>query len=209
MWSVAFTATGMVIAARVTSTSAASTTEDYGRMGSPDDWNSGVSLARMAYFIRLSIFVKRHELRSMGGPRSSSNSFLTSNRGGGAEASCFSHRRVRFSSCGRWASNIPPPCLVHLCTLHMNISGKRPASPLPRRLDDIVRPRIYDDKKAKSSSAVPPVDGHSVEHGQEVLSFSASLQRDLTHENINDLILGTTIRLAKEGKRLVKAPRLL
>ncbi|KAM5535634.1 hypothetical protein V8D89_010621 [Ganoderma adspersum] len=90
----------------------------------------------------------------------------------------------------------------------MNISGKRPASPLPRRLDDIVRPRFYNDKKAKSSSAVPPVDGHSVERGQEVLS-SVSLQRALSHENINDLILGTTIRLAKEGKRLVKAPQLL
>lgn len=48
-----------------------------------------------------------------------------------------------------------------------------------------------------------------MEHGQEVLSFSASLQHDLSHENINDLILGATIRLTKEGKRLIKAPRLL
>ncbi|PIL36763.1 hypothetical protein GSI_00453 [Ganoderma sinense ZZ0214-1] len=91
----------------------------------------------------------------------------------------------------------------------MNVSGKRPASPLPRSFDDIVRPRILDVKKDKRPSTQTPLSDRSVEHGQEVLSFSVSLQHDLSHENINDLILGTTIRLAKEGKRLVKAPRLL
>ncbi|KAI1792921.1 hypothetical protein LXA43DRAFT_1003819 [Ganoderma leucocontextum] len=91
----------------------------------------------------------------------------------------------------------------------MSLSGKRPASPLPRIFDDIVRPRISNDKKDKRSSTITPLDDRSVEHGQEVLSFSASLRHDLTHENINDLILGTTIRLAQEGKRLIQAPRLL
>ena len=92
----------------------------------------------------------------------------------------------------------------------MSFSSKRSASPLPRNLDEVFRPRIlYDKKDDKCQSASTSLDAFSVREGQEVLSLSASLKDDLRHENVNDLILGTTIRLAREGKRLVRAPRLL
>ncbi|EJF62978.1 hypothetical protein DICSQDRAFT_168644 [Dichomitus squalens LYAD-421 SS1] len=91
----------------------------------------------------------------------------------------------------------------------MNLSGKRSASPLPRKLDEVFRPRISHDKKDKFQSATTSLGASLVREGQEVLSLSVSLKHDLRHENVNDLILGTTIRLAQEGKRLIKAPRLL
>ncbi|TFK93863.1 hypothetical protein K466DRAFT_47608 [Polyporus arcularius HHB13444] len=97
----------------------------------------------------------------------------------------------------------------------MNISTKRSASPLPRRFDDIRRIRIADTKKDESKSrksTVAPTTAAGVERpasGQEILSLSPSLQQDLNHTSINDLILQTTAQLASEGKRLVRAPRLL
>ncbi|RPD61928.1 hypothetical protein L227DRAFT_44262 [Lentinus tigrinus ALCF2SS1-6] len=98
----------------------------------------------------------------------------------------------------------------------MNTPTKRSASPLPRRLDDIRRIRIIADAKKDESksrkSTVAPTAAAGVEgppSGQEILSLSPSLQHDLSHTSINDLILQTTVQLASEGKRLVRAPRLL
>ncbi|KAI0751348.1 hypothetical protein C8Q80DRAFT_1156838 [Daedaleopsis nitida] len=94
----------------------------------------------------------------------------------------------------------------------MSLPLKRPPSPLPRRFDDIRRIRRIDaGHKDNIKDAFTPLaaGGLPVRHGQEVLSLSSSLQNGLRHERINDLILETTSRLAREGKRLVRAPRLL
>ncbi|KAI0721875.1 hypothetical protein C8T65DRAFT_629499 [Cerioporus squamosus] len=97
----------------------------------------------------------------------------------------------------------------------MSTSTKRSASPLPRRLDDIRRIRIADapkdESKSRKSTVVPAIAAGVGQptSGQEILSLSPSLRQDLCHTNINDLILQTTVQLASEGKRLVRAPRLL
>ena len=96
-----------------------------------------------------------------------------------------------------------------------SLPAKRPASPLPLHLDNINTTRLRlskekDEAKNRSTPIAPGSHGLlSAGHGQEVLSISSSLQLELRHEHINDLILQTTARLGSEGKRLVRAPRLL
>lgn len=93
----------------------------------------------------------------------------------------------------------------------MSLPLKRPPSPLPRCLDDIRRIRRIDVGHKDNIKDTSPIAASDlpVRHGQEVLSLSSSLQNGMRHESINDLILETTSRLAREGKRLVRAPRLL
>lgn len=95
----------------------------------------------------------------------------------------------------------------------MNTLPKRPASPLPRQLDDIRRIRLTyvkkDNGETSWKSTTAPITRERPASGQEILSLSPSLQRDLGHTNINDLILQTTVQLASEGRRLARAPRLL
>ncbi len=93
---------------------------------------------------------------------------------------------------------------------------KRSASRVSPHFDATLRQRFQanndDDKNLYASTALSDNSDVSflpARHGQEVLSLTPSLKLDLRHENVNDLILETTARLASEGKRLVKAPRLL
>lgn len=100
--------------------------------------------------------------------------------------------------------------LSFVLALRMSHSAKRSASPLPRDLDNIRRFRLSVSKKdtdknqghATASSSHPQL-------GQEVISLSPFLPQATTHQNVNDLILQTAARLAREGKRLTRAPQLL
>ncbi|KAI0771857.1 hypothetical protein BD413DRAFT_46832 [Trametes elegans] len=97
-------------------------------------------------------------------------------------------------------------------------NAKRSPSPLPQHFDNITKVRLTERKKHKSQVPQPeafPETSESLgslilpQRGQEVLSLSPSLPRSSAHENINDLILEITARLAREGKRLIRAPQLL
>ena len=95
-------------------------------------------------------------------------------------------------------------------SLPSSLPTKRSASPLPRHFDETIKIRLTDAQKKEQPSVLPAV--HSsvpAQQGQEILSLSTSLQGGVKHENINDLILETTLRLGREGKRITRAPRLL
>ncbi|KAI0829441.1 hypothetical protein BC628DRAFT_1142795 [Trametes gibbosa] len=95
----------------------------------------------------------------------------------------------------------------------MSLRTKRSPSPLPPHLDNIRKIRLTaKGKKSDKSQGLPATTSStstSPQHGQEVISFSPFLPQFTQRENINDLILQTTARLAQEGKRLTRAPQLL
>ncbi|KAI0334775.1 hypothetical protein GY45DRAFT_1045268 [Cubamyces sp. BRFM 1775] len=100
----------------------------------------------------------------------------------------------------------------------MSPGSKRSPSPLPSHLDTIRKIRIISNKQDHKTNTDSDVtqdttgsDGTTTtpQRGQELLSLSPILQQGSTHENINDRILETTARLAREGKRLTRAPQLL
>ena len=87
--------------------------------------------------------------------------------------------------------------------------AKRSPSPLSSHLDGYLKGINIGNPRKKSKTATPSSpESVSVQRGQEILSLHPSLQHDLGREKLNDLILETTLRLAKEGKRLLRAPRL-
>ncbi|KAJ2971606.1 hypothetical protein NUW54_g12467 [Trametes sanguinea] len=101
----------------------------------------------------------------------------------------------------------------------MTLVKKRSPSPLPHHLDDIKRLREWhqesDDYKrpltistVRAGPVPVPPNGH---RGQEVVSYSPStfVGRAVANEDLNDLILHTTQRLSRDGKRLTRAPQLL
>ncbi|KAI9001187.1 hypothetical protein BD414DRAFT_25307 [Trametes punicea] len=93
----------------------------------------------------------------------------------------------------------------------MTLGAKRSPSPLPSHLDAIKKIRITHQKKDDSQrQSVSLRDPNATpQRGQEVLCLSPLLPLASRHENINDVILQTTARLAREGKRLTRAPQLL
>ncbi|KAH9853780.1 hypothetical protein C2E23DRAFT_94684 [Lenzites betulinus] len=93
----------------------------------------------------------------------------------------------------------------------MSLRAKRSPSPLPLHLDNIRKIRLITKKEDRDKSQDRAVTASFTDphHGQEVISFSPFLPQTTRHENINDLILQTTARLAQEGKRLTRAPQLL
>ncbi|KAI0637798.1 hypothetical protein C8Q77DRAFT_1087928 [Trametes polyzona] len=93
----------------------------------------------------------------------------------------------------------------------MSRRAKRSASPLPLHLD-IRKVKIASwnkDSTKTASNSTATSSSIGPQQGQEVVSFSPFLPRACSHANINDLILQTAARLAREGKRLTRAPQLL
>ncbi|KAI0650011.1 hypothetical protein C8Q79DRAFT_941915 [Trametes meyenii] len=93
----------------------------------------------------------------------------------------------------------------------MSLSDKRSASPLPLYFDNIKKVRLSEKKKKDQHGTVPAsaVANSLPRLGQEVVTLSPFLPQTSTHQNVNDIILKTTARLAQEGKRLTRAPQLL
>ncbi|KAI0939459.1 hypothetical protein AcV5_010419 [Taiwanofungus camphoratus] len=92
----------------------------------------------------------------------------------------------------------------------MKSLGKRSPSPLPLSLD-IKKPRLQapDVPKWKASPTPEPIRSNPDRPtcGTEWIRITTNVQRDT--ESINNIILRTTEGLARLGKRLVHAPKLL
>lgn len=100
-------------------------------------------------------------------------------------------------------------CFLLIGDRRMNrLPTKRSPSPISRHFDHIIKLRLSDSKEKSDSKAPLAPETLRAQRGQEILSLPSSLHHDSKHENINDLIIETTLRLAKEGKRILRAPRL-
>ncbi|KAH9894260.1 hypothetical protein C8Q73DRAFT_510132 [Cubamyces lactineus] len=91
----------------------------------------------------------------------------------------------------------------------MSLGSKRSPSPLPSHLDAIRKTRIIARKQDNKVNNTDDGTTTTPQRGQELLSLPPFLSHGSTHEDINDIILETTSRLAREGKRLTRAPQLL
>ncbi|KAJ8501439.1 hypothetical protein ONZ51_g606 [Trametes cubensis] len=100
----------------------------------------------------------------------------------------------------------------------MSLGSKRSPSPLPPHFDTIRKTRVIAKEQDSKTSTTDSDIAHKAsgsdgttatpQRGQELLPLSPFLSQGSTHENINDFILETTTKLAREGKRLTRAPQL-